>query len=226
MHRTVLATGKIRFVTEGTMQMHFAEQDLSAAAKHSQHINPAGKGHIASRTDDIEAFKALLQKNDIDFADYGTAFAKEWHQIFFTTQSAISSRCIRWLKRPIRIASRLKDRYQINHSVIKSENKTRNSRTQQSSKWPICILRSRDKREVTFADGLWKTLELYYVASNEFGTDADEVMWILSSELENLFPYQVTRSWSVVVITLRCRRSFWVKIVPMINYYCLNGDKP
>ena len=62
--------------------MHLAEQDLSVAAKHSQHINPVERGHIAFRTDNIEAFKALLQKNDIDFADYGTAFAKEWYQIF------------------------------------------------------------------------------------------------------------------------------------------------
>tara|TARA_A100001011_G_C14067999_1_gene738996 strand:+ start:303 stop:725 length:423 start_codon:yes stop_codon:yes gene_type:complete len=75
--------GKIRFATEGTMQMHLAEQDLTVAAKHSQHINPVERGHIAFRTDDIEAFKALLQENDIDFADYGTAFAEEWYQIFF-----------------------------------------------------------------------------------------------------------------------------------------------
>ena len=75
--------GKILFATEGTMQMHLAEQDLTVAAKHSQHINPVERGHIAFRTDDIDAFKALLQENDIDFADYGTAFAEEWYQIFF-----------------------------------------------------------------------------------------------------------------------------------------------
>ena len=75
--------GKIRFVTEGKMQIHLAEQDLSVAAKHSQHINPVERGHIAFRTDDIEAFKALLKENDIYFADYGTAFAREWYQIFF-----------------------------------------------------------------------------------------------------------------------------------------------
>ena len=75
--------GQIRFVTEGKMQMHLAEQDLNVAVKHSQHINPVERGHIAFRTDDIEAFKALLRENGIDFADYGTAFAKEWYQIFF-----------------------------------------------------------------------------------------------------------------------------------------------
>ena len=75
--------GKIKFVTEGTMQMHLAEQDLTVANKHNQKINPVEKGHIAFRTDDIEGFKALLKKNNIPFSDYGTSFAKEWYQIFF-----------------------------------------------------------------------------------------------------------------------------------------------
>ena len=75
--------GKIKFVTEGTMQMHLAEQDLTVANKHNQEINPVEKGHIAFRTDDIEEFKALLKEKNIRFSDYGTAFAKEWHQIFF-----------------------------------------------------------------------------------------------------------------------------------------------
>ena len=75
--------GKIKFVTEGTMQMHLAEQDLTISTKHNQAINPVEKGHIAFRTDDIEEFKALLRKKKIQFSDYGTAFAKEWYQIFF-----------------------------------------------------------------------------------------------------------------------------------------------
>jgi glyoxylase I family protein len=75
--------GKIKFVTEGTMQMHLAEQDLTVANKNGQAINPVEKGHIAFRTDDIEEFKALLREKNIQFSDYGTAFAKEWYQIFF-----------------------------------------------------------------------------------------------------------------------------------------------
>ena len=75
--------GKIKFVTEGTMQMHLAEQDLTIANKHNQEINPVEKGHIAFRTDDIEEFKARLREKDIPFSDYGTTFAKEWYQIFF-----------------------------------------------------------------------------------------------------------------------------------------------
>ena len=57
--------------------------DLTIANKHNQEINPVEKGHIAFRTDDIEEFKAHLREKNIRFSDYGTTFAKEWHQIFF-----------------------------------------------------------------------------------------------------------------------------------------------
>ena len=76
-------SGKIKFVTEGKIQMHLAEKDLDVAKKNKQHINPVEKGHIAFRTDDISKFKKILEKNNIHYADYGTAFAKDWHQIFF-----------------------------------------------------------------------------------------------------------------------------------------------
>ena len=75
--------GKIKFVTEGSMEMHLAEQNFDVAAHNGQHINPVEKGHIAFRTDDIAAFKKVLEENGIQYADYGTAFAKEWHQLFF-----------------------------------------------------------------------------------------------------------------------------------------------
>ena len=75
--------GKIMFVTEGRIQMHLATKDLNTAFKNGQVINPIERGHIAFRTDDIEGFMALLDRNGIPFSDYGTAFAKEWHQVFF-----------------------------------------------------------------------------------------------------------------------------------------------
>ena len=75
--------GKIKFVTEGSMEMHLAEQNFDVAALNGQHINPVEKGHIAFRTDDIVAFKKVLEENGIQYADYGTAFAKQWHQLFF-----------------------------------------------------------------------------------------------------------------------------------------------
>ena len=75
--------GKIMFVTEGRIQMHLATKDLTTAFNNGQVINPIERGHIAFRTDDIEGFMALLDRNGIPFSDYGTAFAKEWHQVFF-----------------------------------------------------------------------------------------------------------------------------------------------
>ena len=76
-------SGKINFVTEGKIEMHLAERDLNVAFKNNQTINPVDKGHIAFRTDDIEAFLKKLKREKIPFSDYGTTFAKEWHQVFF-----------------------------------------------------------------------------------------------------------------------------------------------
>lgn len=75
--------GKIRFATDGQMQMHLAEKNLTVAFDNGEVINPVERGHIAFRTDDIAAFKAMLDVKGIRYSDYGTAFAKEWHQVFF-----------------------------------------------------------------------------------------------------------------------------------------------
>ena len=76
-------SGKIRFATDGGMQMHLAERNLNVAFHNGQVINPVDRGHIAFRTDDLPAFLAILEDNGIPYSDYGTAFAKEWHQVFF-----------------------------------------------------------------------------------------------------------------------------------------------
>ena len=75
--------GKIRFATDGKMQMHLATKDLTVAFKNGEVINPIERGHIAFRTDDITAFMALLDSKGVHYSDYGTTFAKEWHQVFF-----------------------------------------------------------------------------------------------------------------------------------------------
>ena len=75
--------GRIKFVTEGKIQMHLAEKNLDIASQNNRHINPVEKGHIAFRTDDLSEFINILEKNKIKFADYGTTFSAEWHQIFF-----------------------------------------------------------------------------------------------------------------------------------------------
>ena len=76
-------SGEIKFATDGFVQMHLAEKDLNVSAKHQKHINPVEKGHIAFRTDDLEAFLKILKEHNIPYADYGTVFAKQWHQVFF-----------------------------------------------------------------------------------------------------------------------------------------------
>ena len=76
-------SGKIRFATEGSMQMHLAEQNFEVAFKNGHSINPVERGHIAFRTNDLEAFIALLDTHHIPYSDYGNAFSKEWHQVFF-----------------------------------------------------------------------------------------------------------------------------------------------
>ncbi|MEM7440266.1 MAG: VOC family protein [Pseudomonadota bacterium] len=76
-------SGKIRFATEGKMQMHLAERELDTAFRNGQVINPVDRGHIAFRTDDLAAVLAELDAHGIPYSDYGTAFAKEWHQVFF-----------------------------------------------------------------------------------------------------------------------------------------------
>lgn len=76
-------SGQIRFATEGSMQMHLAERALDVAFRNRQVINPVDRGHIAFRTDDIAAVLRELDKNAIPYSDYGTTFAKTWHQVFF-----------------------------------------------------------------------------------------------------------------------------------------------
>ncbi|KNG91979.1 VOC family protein [Pseudaestuariivita atlantica] len=75
--------GKIRFATEGSMQMHLAQRDFRVAFANGQVINPVERGHIAFRTDDLAAVLAALDAAGVPYSDYGTAFAKEWHQVFF-----------------------------------------------------------------------------------------------------------------------------------------------
>ena len=76
-------SGKINFVTEGKIEMHLAERDLNVAFKNNQTINPVDHGHIAFRTNDIKSFLTKLRDNNIPLSDYGTTFAREWHQVFF-----------------------------------------------------------------------------------------------------------------------------------------------
>ena len=76
-------SGDVSFVSDGKVQMHLAQKDLSVNFKTGHFINPVEKGHIAYRTDDIDAFKNHLKENNIEFTDWGDIGVSGWHQIFF-----------------------------------------------------------------------------------------------------------------------------------------------
>ena len=76
-------SGDVSFVGDGKVQMHLAQKDLSVNFKTGHFINPVEKGHIAYRTDDIEAFKSHLKEKNIHFTDWGDIGVSGWHQIFF-----------------------------------------------------------------------------------------------------------------------------------------------
>jgi glyoxylase I family protein len=75
--------GKVSFVTDGQMQLHLAEKDLGVAFRTNKSLNPLERGHIAFRTDDIEAFKKRLEEKGVPYSDYGKWAMGGWHQIFF-----------------------------------------------------------------------------------------------------------------------------------------------
>lgn len=75
--------GRTAFVTDGNVQIHLSTPDLDVAFRTGQAINPVARGHIAFRTDDIEAVKKCLTGNSVRFSDYGIWAMKGWYQIFF-----------------------------------------------------------------------------------------------------------------------------------------------
>ena len=75
--------GNVAFITDGTVQVHLAEKDLQVGFRTGNAINPMERGHIAFRTDDIEAFKRRLEEKGIPFSNYGTWAMDGWEQIFF-----------------------------------------------------------------------------------------------------------------------------------------------
>ena len=75
--------GNVSFLTEGQTQFHLAEKDLGVSFRTRNAVNPLERGHIAFRTDDIEAFKKRLEEKGVPYSDYGTWAMDGWHQIFF-----------------------------------------------------------------------------------------------------------------------------------------------
>ena len=76
-------SGDVAFVSDGRIQTHLAEKDLDVCFNTGHSINPLEKGHIAYRTDDLNAFKKHLDKLKIKYSDWGETAVAGWKQIFF-----------------------------------------------------------------------------------------------------------------------------------------------
>ncbi len=75
--------GDVAFVTDGHVQTHIAQKDVLAGFKTGHTVNAVSHGHIAYRTDDLDAFKAHLEAQDIPYSDWGHTAVAGWKQIFF-----------------------------------------------------------------------------------------------------------------------------------------------
>ena len=76
-------SGDVAFVSDGDIQTHLATRDVEAGFRTGMIVNPVSRGHVAYRCDDIDAFKAHLDKNDVPYSDWGERAVAGWHQIFF-----------------------------------------------------------------------------------------------------------------------------------------------
>ena len=65
------------------MQMHIAEKDMQIGFRTGKVVNPVQRGHIAFRTDDLDALKKRLDEKGIKYSDFGDWAMTGWKQIFF-----------------------------------------------------------------------------------------------------------------------------------------------
>ena len=75
--------GDVAFVSDGHIQTHLAQKDINVGFRTGHIVNPLERGHIAYRTDNLEAFKTHLKKNGIPFSDWDETAVAGWQQIFF-----------------------------------------------------------------------------------------------------------------------------------------------
>jgi glyoxylase I family protein len=75
--------GDVAFVTDGALQMHIAEKDMQIGFRTGKVVNPVERGHIAFRTDDLDAFRKRLDAMGIQYSDFGDWAMAGWKQIFF-----------------------------------------------------------------------------------------------------------------------------------------------
>ncbi len=75
--------GDVAFVSDGAIQTHLAQRDIMAGFSTGHIVNPVARGHIAYRTDDLNAFRAHLEARGVPYSDWGNTAVAGWHQIFF-----------------------------------------------------------------------------------------------------------------------------------------------
>ena len=75
--------GDVAFRHDGDIQLHLAQKDMHAGFRAKQFVNPVSRGHIAFRTDDLDAFKAHLESKGVPYSDWEHAAVQGWRQIFF-----------------------------------------------------------------------------------------------------------------------------------------------
>jgi len=75
--------GDVAFVTDGAVQTHIAQRDVLAGFKTGHIVNAVARGHIAYRTDDLDAFIAHLEAQNVPYSDWGHTAVAGWRQIFF-----------------------------------------------------------------------------------------------------------------------------------------------
>ena len=75
--------GIVTFVSDSRNQTHLAQRDLNIIFRTGHTINPLERGHVAYRTDDLDAFKTHLEENSIPYSDWGETAVAGWQQIFF-----------------------------------------------------------------------------------------------------------------------------------------------
>lgn len=73
----------VAFFKGSGIQFHLANRDLNVGHLTKHSVNPVERGHIAFRTDDIEAFKKLLDEKGVKYSDYGEWAMEGWYQIYF-----------------------------------------------------------------------------------------------------------------------------------------------
>ncbi|MDV6284496.1 MULTISPECIES: VOC family protein [Rhodococcus] len=66
------------------LQLHATRRQPYLALTEGHTVNPLIGGHVAFRTDDIQAVMERLRNNNIPFDDWGIWSVEGWYQIFLT----------------------------------------------------------------------------------------------------------------------------------------------